>query len=107
MLCATTSASRASAASGAAATASAWSSGVWPKSSSFFHEGERPLDTGTFEDPFRPGLPRTARATSETELRRLGETLDRGARRLAPTRTHNGPPSPSPPNGDGATAART
>ncbi|MFE6676990.1 PadR family transcriptional regulator [Streptomyces sp. NPDC057729] len=43
--------------------------------SSFFYEGERPLGAEAFAGPFRRGLLRIARATSETELGWLGETL--------------------------------
>ncbi|GGU46432.1 PadR family transcriptional regulator [Streptomyces albospinus] len=42
---------------------------------SFFYEGERPLRAEEFDDPFRRGLLMIARATSETELRWLAETL--------------------------------
>ncbi|SCF94603.1 PadR family transcriptional regulator [Streptomyces sp. Ncost-T10-10d] len=43
--------------------------------SSFFYEGEQPLGAEVFEDPFRQGLLRIARATSQAELSWLGETL--------------------------------
>lgn len=43
--------------------------------SSFFYEGERPLGAEAFGDPFRRGLLRIARATSEAELGWLAETL--------------------------------
>ncbi|MFG3260453.1 PadR family transcriptional regulator [Streptomyces sp. NPDC048172] len=43
--------------------------------SSFFYEGERPLLAEEIEDPFRKGLLRIARATSETELRWLKAVL--------------------------------
>lgn len=43
--------------------------------SSFFYEGERPLGAEAFDDPFRRGLLRIARATSEAELGWLAETL--------------------------------
>ncbi|MFE5089782.1 PadR family transcriptional regulator [Streptomyces sp. NPDC056638] len=43
--------------------------------SSFFYEGEQPLGAEAFEDPFRQGLLRIARATSQAELSWLGETL--------------------------------
>lgn len=43
--------------------------------SSFFYEGEQPLGAEAFEDPFRRGLLRIARATSQAELSWLGETL--------------------------------
>lgn len=43
--------------------------------SSFFYEGERPLGAEAFDDPFRRGLLRIARATSGAELGWLTETL--------------------------------
>lgn len=43
--------------------------------SSFFYEGERPLGAESFDDPFRRGLLRIARATSEAELDWLTATL--------------------------------
>lgn len=52
---------------------------AWPtfleEPSSFFYEGERPLGAEAFGDPFRRGLLRIARATSEAELGWLAETL--------------------------------
>ncbi|WP_329590309.1 PadR family transcriptional regulator [Streptomyces sp. NBC_01362] len=45
--------------------------------SSFFYEGERPLDAESFDDPFRRGLLRIARATSEAELDWLAATLEK------------------------------
>ncbi|MCT2545883.1 MULTISPECIES: PadR family transcriptional regulator [Streptomyces] len=44
--------------------------------SSFFYEGERPLGAESFDDPFRRGLLRIARATSEAELDWLAATLE-------------------------------
>ncbi|SCD73020.1 hypothetical protein GA0115234_1042242 [Streptomyces sp. DvalAA-43] len=43
--------------------------------SSFFYEGDRPLGAESFDDPFRRGLLRIARATGEAELSWLGATL--------------------------------
>lgn len=43
--------------------------------SSFFYEGDRPLGAESFDDPFRQGLLKIARATSEAELSWLGATL--------------------------------
>ncbi len=43
--------------------------------SSFFYEDERPLGVEHFDDPFRQGLLKIARATSETELHWLQTTL--------------------------------
>lgn len=44
--------------------------------SSFFYERERPLGAESFDDPFRRGLLRIARATSEAELDWLAATLE-------------------------------
>ncbi|MFD0292478.1 PadR family transcriptional regulator [Streptomyces sp. NPDC127118] len=44
--------------------------------SSFFYEGEQPLGAESFDDPFRRGLLRIARATSEAELDWLAATLE-------------------------------
>ncbi|GAA1965915.1 PadR family transcriptional regulator [Kitasatospora viridis] len=44
--------------------------------SSFFHQGERPLGAEELDDPFRRGVLLIARATSETELAWLADTLE-------------------------------
>ncbi|MEU5580031.1 MULTISPECIES: PadR family transcriptional regulator [Streptomyces] len=43
--------------------------------SSFFYEGDRPLSANDVDDPFRRGVLRIARATSQEELAWLEETL--------------------------------
>ncbi|KQV15466.1 MULTISPECIES: PadR family transcriptional regulator [unclassified Kitasatospora] len=42
---------------------------------SFFYDGERPLGAEEFDDPFRRGLLLIARATTQTELSWLTETI--------------------------------
>lgn len=44
--------------------------------SSFFYSGDRPLRIADVEDPFRRGVLTIAKATSETELAWLHETLE-------------------------------